>query len=69
MHQIDVMVEKKRVEWEHQLHGMQIQCQQKEQEVVKLREMLEMRNKEVGKICLNFSVLLIIWGNFLQVHL
>ena len=47
MHQIDVMVEKKRLEWQHQIHGIQSQCEQKDRELTKLRETVEYRNKEV----------------------
>ncbi len=47
MHQIDLMVENKRMEWEHQIQGIQQQYDRKEKEATKLRETIEMRNQEV----------------------
>ena len=48
MHQIDIMVENKRLEWEQQLKTLQIQCERKERDIQKLRETIEHRNKEVS---------------------
>ena len=47
MQQIDIMVENKRQEWEHQVQGMQLQYERKEREALKLKETVELRNKEV----------------------
>ena len=47
MHQIDIMVESKRQEWEQQLKALQFQSDRKDREMQKLREMVEQRNKEV----------------------
>ena len=41
------MVENKRQEWEHQVQGMQLQYERKEREALKLKETVELRNKEV----------------------
>ncbi|XP_065056175.1 centrosomal protein of 63 kDa-like isoform X2 [Rhopilema esculentum] len=55
MHQIDVMVEKKRLEWQHQIHGIQSQCERKDRELTKLRETVEYRNKEMGQLQQKFE--------------
>ena len=53
MHQIDIMVESKRQEWEQQHKALQFQVDRKEREIQKLRELVEHRNKEV--LCFQYS--------------
>jgi len=50
MHQIDIMVESKRQEWEQQHKALQFQVDRKEREIQKLRELVEHRNKEAGQL-------------------
>eukprot|EP00794_Sanderia_malayensis_P011346 gene11346-12529_t len=50
MHQIDVMVENKRIEWQNQMQAIHLQYERKEKEAMKLRERIEMQNQEIGKL-------------------
>ena len=61
MRQIDIMVENKRLEWEHQLQSVQLQVERRDRDIIKLRETVELRNQEVRRLTTsNFGNLC--WG-------